>query len=141
MLSQDSFYRNLTAEDLRDVKSTRAAVAAAARTRARRRRRRCCNAPAKLPTRLQPPPDLPLPGYNFDAPEAFDKEAIVKCLQELKVAVGLASLAGKCGQPAGCRWLAHPMHRLACAPRAAPAGGDAGGRCARLRLHHAPAQH
>lgn len=57
MLSQDSFYRNLTEEDLKDVKR-----------------------------------------YNFDVPEAFDKEAILKCMRELKVCAGaLCSALPWCG--------------------------------------------
>eukprot|EP00887_Chlorella_sp_A99_P005348 scaffold1.g5348.t1 len=43
MLSQDSFYRNLTAEELHDVKA-----------------------------------------YNFDHPNAFDKECLMRCLEDLK---------------------------------------------------------
>lgn len=36
-------------------------------------------------SRLPPGPALPGAGYNFDHPSAFDQEAILKCLSELKV--------------------------------------------------------
>lgn len=100
MLSQDSFYRNLTAEELKDVQSelTSAGTSEAAPYRAVRvgafppvlSASRNSRAPWRhCALQPLPPPSSPTPNpvadHNFDQPSAFDKEAIVRCLQELKV--------------------------------------------------------
>lgn len=56
---------------------------------------------------------VPAADYNFDSPDAFDKEAILKCMRELKVGEGVGGhVAGKrqCRQCFG----GADLHGVAC---------------------------
>ena len=73
MISQDSFYRGLTDAELANVQGKSCCGLL------------CCTAPKTsfmAPTKplLSAPAD-----YNFDSPDAFDVDALVECLANLKV--------------------------------------------------------
>jgi hypothetical protein len=89
LIHQDSFYRPLTPEQIRDVKGARR-NAAAWRVPAHPRLRSPCTwhvlqwlgAHCSVLRVL-----LPHAGYNFDHPDAFDHDALLQCLHDLKVCV------------------------------------------------------
>ena len=73
MISQDSFYRGLTDAELANVQGKLCCAVL------------CCTAPGnQLHGAYQAGPVWPA-DYNFDSPDAFDVDALVECLANLKV--------------------------------------------------------
>ena len=128
MLSQDSFYRNLTGDDLKDVQSEgqgqgqgrQACLSKCGWATCRLWRQPGPPAPAPSPHPAAllacPPATRPTTDYNFDHPQAFDMDSILKCLHELRVRAAPAapgrSAAGPSLHAALCIWPAHTSHAL-----------------------------
>ncbi len=97
MISQDSFYRGLTDAELANVQGKSCCAVLS------------CTAPGSLSWRLLSCHPAPA-DYNFDSPDAFDVEALVECLANLKVRLAwLISLPNCCPaqQPGQCNPAGH----------------------------------
>ena len=79
MISQDSFYRGLTDAELADVARVSRAGCAVLCCAVLHSSRNQCHGTDQGPSASAPA------DYNFDSPDAFDVDALVECLANLKV--------------------------------------------------------